>query len=177
MTVLDLAWKVVPSAASAVAGAAGALWRLTKSIEDRVHHLETVRVRDLESHKTTFGEKYVTDLNALKTLLDELKKELHREVEDVYGELRGRSKERLDARRLQTRLSERYLALEGRLEAVEKNLTSLHNQFVEHAKGQNEQWQEIARALGNIEGWLRAMSSRRTTSQEFRAPTLPEKPR
>lgn len=168
----ELAWKVIPSAASAVAGAAGALWKLTKSLEDRIKHLEDIRVRDLEKHKDTFGESYKKDIGGLKSLLDELRQDLEKEVGEVYSELRGRSKERLDARRLQTKLSERYLALESRVEAAEKGLASLHTQFVEHAKGQNEQWQEIARALGNIEGWLRAMSSRRS-SQEFQAPTLP----
>lgn len=168
----ELAWKVIPSAASAVAGAAGALWRLTKSLEDRIKHLEDIRVRDLENKNSTFDESYKKDIGGLKTLLDTLRKDLEKEVEELYSELRGRSKERLDARRLQSKLSERYLALESRVEVAEKAITSLHNQFVEHAKGQNEQWQEIARALGHIEGWLRAMSSRRNSS-EFQAPQIP----
>lgn len=164
MDVMALVWKVGPPVASGVAGVFSALWRLTQTIEKRV--------ADLERFKT---EKYPFDMAAMKTILDGLREHINKEIEDLYTELRGRSRERLDARRLQTKLSERYLAMEGRVEALEKTLDALNTSFVEHAKGQNDQWQEISRALGQLEGWLRATSSSRRSSQEFTAPTVPKR--
>lgn len=164
MSFLELAWKVVPPVVSGAVGVAGTLYKLTKSLDERVKKLEDIRVRDLENHNSSFSTKYKEDVAGLKALIDELKKEIDKEVEDLYSELRGRARERLDGRRLQTKLSERYLALEGRVENCEKAINNLNESFVQFSKGQQEQWQEINRVLGTIEGWLRATTTRNSGS-------------
>jgi hypothetical protein len=196
---IELAWKVAAPVASGAAGVAGTIWKITKSLEDRVRVLEKEvlpdllrRAGELEKHKDDVldeqlpkilveakkyfddfkGGKYTDDVRALKALFDSVKADLEKETEDIYTELRERSKERNATRRLLTKLSERYLALEGRIEAVEEGFQKHNDAFVAHAREQREQWQEINRALGHIEGFLRAMNSRKT-SQEFPAPKVP----
>lgn len=152
---MELVWKVAPPVVSGIGGVIGAVWRLTQSLDRRVENLERF-----------IKEKYPEQHAALL-----------KEIDTVYKELQARSKERVDTRRLQTKLSERYFAIETRVENLEKTLAALNESFVEHAKGQNDQWQEISRALGQLEGWLRATSSSRRSSQEFSAPVLPPKGR
>lgn len=169
---LDLAWKVLPPVLSGAGGVAGTVWKITKNLEDRLRTLERERLPRTEDWVTGFKDKkYPDDIAALKKLVEDLKKEVFDEFESLYGELRGRGKERREERRLQAELTKNYLSLFNRVEQCEKAISSLDASFTQFAKGQQEQWQEISRALGHIEGWLRAMNSRRTTSGEFQGPT------
>lgn len=196
---LDLIVKYGTPVATGAAGVAGTIWKVTKSLEERVKTLETVKVPDLdrrakelEEHKDDVLDeklpgvitelkkyfddfksgKYADDMGAVKRLFDEIKQDLEKETQDIYEELRARAKERATTRRLLLKLNERYLALEDRVQACEKSFQQHNEAFIQHAREQREQWQEINRALGHIEGFLRATNSRRN-SQEFQAPKLP----
>lgn len=169
---IELAWKVAAPVVSGAAGVAGTLWKITKDLEDRMRTLERERLPKTEDWVSGFKDKkYPEDLAALKKLIDELKKETDEEFDSLYNELKGRGKERREERRLVSKLTQNFLTLQQRVGQCEEALKKLNEAFTQHAKGQQEQWQEISRALGHIEGWLRAMSSRRTTSGEFQGPT------
>lgn len=159
MELTELIWKVVAPVASGAAGVAGTLWRVTKDLEDRLRVVEREKLVQIDGHIT-----------ALKTLISQLESGTNSEFDKLYEELKGRGKERREERRLISRLTENYLAHQTRITNCENVITKLNESFTEHAKGQQEQWQEISRALGNIEGWLRAMSSRRSSSGEFPGP-------
>ena len=173
---IELAWKVVPPVLSGVGGVAGTVWKVTKDLEDRLRTLERERLPRTEewvkNHLEKWVEKkYPEDLAALRKLVNDLKGETDEEFNKLYDELKGRGRERREERRLASRLTENFLSLQTRVKQCEDAITKLNDTFTQHAKGQQEQWQEISRALGHIEGWLRAMSSRRTTSGEFQGPT------
>lgn len=172
---IALAWKVVPPVVSGVGGVAGTVWKVTKDLEDRLRTIERERLPKTEdwvkNHTDKWlDKKYPEDLAALKKLIDDLKAETDDEYDKLYKELQGRGKERREERRLNATLARNFLALQQRVQHCEEAIGKLNEAFTQHAKGQQEQWQEISRALGHIEGWLRAMSSRRTTSGEFQGP-------
>jgi hypothetical protein len=173
---IELAWKIVPPVLSGVGGVAGTIWKVTKNLEDRVRTIERERLPKIEdwvkNHTEKWLEKkYPEDIGALRKLIEDLKKDVNEEFDSLYSELRGRGKERREERRLTSKLTENFLALQARVQNCEEAIKKFNEMFTQHVKGQQEQWQEISRALGHIEGWLRAMSSRRTTSGEFPGPT------
>lgn len=171
-TFIELAWKIAAPVASGAAGVAGTIWKITKDLEDRLRTVERERLPVTERWVDAFKTKtYPDDIAALKKLVDEVKQQLNDELDKLYEELRGRGKERREERRLQAELTKNYLSLLNRVEHCENAISALNTSFTQFAKGQQDQWQEISRALGHIEGWLRAMSSRRTTSGEFQGPT------
>lgn len=179
-TLIELAWKIAAPVASGAAGVAGTIWKITKDLEDRVRTIERERLPKTEDWvkghtEKWLDKKYPEDIAALKKLIDDLKKDVNEEFDSLYNELKGRGKERREERRLVSKLTQNFLTLQQRVGQCEEALKKLNEAFTQHAKGQQEQWQEISRALGHIEGWLRAMSSRRTTSGEFQGPTLPTK--
>ncbi len=169
-TLLELAWKIAAPVASGAAGVAGTLWKITKNLEDRVRVLEKERLPPTESWIVTFTkDEYPSDLASLKKLVSDLKIDIDEELERFHDEIKGRDKEHREERRLQSKLASNYLSLLSRVSACESAASKLNDSFTQFAKGQQEQWQEISRALGNIEGWLRATNSRRTPG-EFPAP-------
>lgn len=176
-SLIDLAWKVVPSVLSGAGGVVGTIWKVTKNLETRVRDIELIHLPNIRNAFSSFRDgKYPEDVAALKKLVDNLKTETDKEFDALYGELRGRGKERREERRLTASLTANYLELQQRVSQCETAINKLNEAFTQHAKGQQEQWQEISRALGHIEGWLRAMSSRRTSSGEFQGPP-PKLPR
>jgi len=152
--------RVAPAAGSGVVGVAVAIWRLQKGIGDRVLALETAWWQ--------FSEKdYARERLEVLDTVKGLRADVSRELEDLEKELRQRARERVDARRLQTRLSERYMSLEGRVEVCEKAIADLNDQFQSFAREQNEQWQTMTRTLGQLEGYLRGISRRVADSGKF----------
>ncbi len=152
--------KVVPAAASGILGVGATFWRLQQGIGDRVLSLETAWKQ--------FREKdYVREHGEVLESIKKLKEDVEHELEEVAKDLRQRSRERVDARRLQQRLSERYMSLEGRVEACEKAIADLNEQYQNFAREQNEQWQTMTRTLGQLEGYLRGIGRGTKDSGKF----------
>lgn len=139
--------KVLPPVLSGAAGVLATAWRYAKSFTDRLAIVEKL-VSDLRMH---FGEDPPANL---KALLNDLRKELT----DIDTDLKRRARERSDMRRLSTRLSDRYFALDARLDACEKSISDLNTSFVTFSKEQQDQWQDMTRMLGQVEGYLRGMT-------------------
>lgn len=160
--------KVALPVLSGAGGVALSIWRLQKSLSDRLEALELAwkqfNDKDYPRERGDFQAKFADQLaqvHAFLDLLEKTKKELEAkindEVEDINKGLNRRSHERAETRKLQSRLSERYMALEGRMEKCEKSLSELSTQYQDFAKDQNEQWQTMNNQLGQLEGYLRGI--------------------
>lgn len=121
-------------AAPLLAGGAGVgttIWRMTASMSSRLENLE----------------------NAWKHFKEE---EHPREKLESSTTLSGLEKEKTDVRRVLASLNERILLLERRVSVCEKDIETLDAQWRQFAKEQGEQWQDMTRTLGQLEGWMKA---------------------
>jgi chromosome segregation ATPase len=164
--------KAVPTLLSGAGSAAGFVWRFTHALSARVASLEnslegvklaiaSAQIEVENNHKKLHG-----DLATLHQVLTVIRKDMDSETEDIYGTLRIRAKEQADLRRIFTRLTERYIGLEARLEQAEAAINNMNDSLKDFMKGQQEQWQTTSKSLGQIEGYIRGIS-RRTTSGSF----------
>ena len=154
--------KVLPSLLSSALGGLGAVWKFTHGLSARVaaveNAIETVKLA-VASTGVTVGENKREGnekLEELRRLLTLIKKDMDEEFETIYNTFKTRSKEQTDIRRLNAKLTERYIGLEARLEAAEKSITVMNNSLKEFMQEQQGQWKETAKTLGHIEGYLRA---------------------
>lgn len=157
---------------SGVGSAAGFVWRFTHVLSTRVsaleNALETLKLSLVSAQIELEGHKKGThsELETLRQVLSVIRKDMDTETEEIYGTLRARAKEQADLRRIFTKLTERYIGLEARLEQAEAAINNMNDSLKDFMKGQQDQWQTTAKALGQIEGYLRGIS-RRTMSGNF----------
>lgn len=152
--------------------AAGVIWRFTHVLSTRMatmeNALEGIKLSlvsaQIEAEKS--GKSAHEKLEDLRHVLSVIRKDIDTETEEIYGILRTRAKEQSDLRRIFTKLTERYIGLEARLEQTEAAVNNMNASLKDFMKGQQDQWQTTAKALGQIEGYLRGIS-RRTMSGTF----------
>ena len=167
MDVGGLLEKVVPALVTGAGTAFLAAWRFTAGLLEKVDkhhqlldkHHETLE--KIESGGATNHEAVKLHLGELRRDLTETKAairaELKREIDSINRDLMNRSRERVDARRLSTRLTERFMALESRVDRTEKAFLELESSFEAFTKEQREEWQTMTRTLGKVEGYLQGL--------------------
>jgi len=141
--------KVAAPLASGGLGVGATIWRMTASLSNRLekienawkHFTEDVYPREKQEASNTLQ----TEVRSLRSSLGELGE---RELRD--------EKERLDVRRVLASLNERLLLAERRIAVCEKDIETLDAQWRQFAKEQGEQWQDMTRTLGQLEGWMKA---------------------
>jgi hypothetical protein len=122
----DAIEKIVPSLLSGLGGAAAWGWKTFSSL--------TARIRSIEEGVA----------------------ELRRVVKQLQERDEGRQRVEQAARRMQGRLAERVVSLEGRMTAGEADITANHEALIQYTQEQNEQWNDVTRSLGYLEGKLQA---------------------
>jgi uncharacterized coiled-coil protein SlyX len=149
--------KVLPPVVSGGGGVLLAVWRLTKTLGDRVKVLEDVWKHFSEEH-------YPLDKGGLISSVGTLRADMEKALSDIHTDDRRSMRERLDARRLQASIVERINKMESRISSCEKAVTELNTSFQTFAKEQNEQWQSISKNLGQIEGYLKGVAAKSSGS-------------
>lgn len=155
--------KVLPPVLAGAGGVATTIWRVTKGLKDKIEEVERQLNKLKEDNTREHGElkKESTDLKSdLEKAVEQFKKDVDKEIDEIYAALKARSKEQADLRRLVNKTQERYLTIEQRVEHCEKTINELNQEMTNYIKEQQEQWQATSRALGQIEGYLRATTRR-----------------
>ena len=164
--------RTVPHILTGAGGAVVSVWRYTRGFVARLGAVEsaidTAKLSNMSTQISVDSTKreLLAELETLRRVLQVLRQESESEVEDINQALRVRGKEQADIRRLLTKLTERYIGLEARLEAAEATLNSMNDSLKGFMREQQEQWQTTAKALGQIDGYLRGIS-KRTLSGTF----------
>lgn len=165
--------KVLPPFLTGTTGAVGAVWRFTAKVSARIGALEqglgalqialeSSRIDSAKNRKDL--EVAVEELRRVLTLA---KTDIEHDVDEIYSTLKARAKEQADLRRIFNKLTERYLVLETRVEAAETAVNKINESLKDFMQEQHEQWQQMSKALGQIEGYLRGISRRSSTSGSF----------
>ena len=145
--------KVAFPVLSGAGGVGLSVWRTSKALAARVLVLELAWKQFHEhDHPREKGEAAA----ALATL----KADINRDLDEIRTDDRRSLRERLDARRLQANMSDRIAQLETRMTNCERSVNTLNDQFNTFAREQNEQWQAITRALGQLEGFIKGISAK-----------------
>lgn len=145
--------KVAFPVLSGAGGVGLSVWRTSKSIAARVTVLEGIWKQFHEQDRPREKDEIAAALATLRA-------DLNREVGDIHMDDRRSMRERLDARRLQANMSDRVSQLETRMTNCERSVNTLNDQFNTFAREQNEQWQAITRALGQLEGYIKGISAK-----------------
>ncbi len=154
--------KVAAPVVSGGLGVGATIWRMTASLSSRLADVE-------QAWKHFKDDEYPRDRQDLVTALNNALRPLRADIESVQTEMRKESRERADVRRVLASLNERLLVIERRVAVCEKDVETLDAQWRQFAKEQGEQWQDMVRTLGQLEGWMKARSA--STSSDQYPPT------
>lgn len=116
--------KIVPSVLSGLSGAAAWGWRTFHGLNRRLQSVEH-------------------DLKLLRKAVDGLEEKDDRRTRSTQVE-----------RRVQAKVADRVLVLEQRMGAAETDITASNATLHRYAQEQVEQWTDITRTLGYLEGKL-----------------------
>jgi uncharacterized coiled-coil protein SlyX len=148
--------KVAFPVLSGAGGVGLTVWKTSKSIAARVTLLEATWKQFHENdHPREKGE--------VAAALATLKADIEKELNAIHLDDRRSMRERLDARRLQANMSDRIAQLEMRLGNCERSVNTLNDQFQTFAREQNDQWQVMTRALGQLEGYIKGISGKNSS--------------
>jgi len=150
-----IAEKVVPAAITGLGTAALSLWRFGSGVMSRLEKLEAA-VAPLP-----------TRLDAEVASLRKEVKELRDELDQFDGSIRSRASKKETAG-----LSERLIGLEARLAQAEEGIVGITTSLKHHIQEQQEQWNTVHRTLGQIEGFLKGMISKKNTSESGHFPPM-----
>lgn len=131
--------------------------------------IETTKISEMNSQikAEATRKELLGEIETLRRVLQALRQEYEAEIEDVGQAIRTRAKEQADNRRLLTKLTERYIGLEARLEAADAAINTMNDSLKGFMKEQQEQWQSTAKALGQIEGYLKGAGNRSLSGRSF----------
>lgn len=129
--VVDILTKVAPPVVSGVGGALTAAWRFTTGIVVRVKKLEDAQKR----------------LTATFEILGQSYKDLEKSIEDLRNQ-----------KQLQ-RLTDKVTKNERRISELDEDIARIDKTIMDFVKEQNDQWQNMNRQLGRLEGILQGRES------------------
>lgn len=145
--------KVAFPVLSGAGGVGVTIWRFSASVSARLEAVE-------RAWKQFSDHDYPRERNELVAALKTLRQDIAKELNKIQNDDSRSTRERSDARRLHANLSDRVAQMEFRVQGCEKAIQDLNDQFETFAKEQNELWQNMTRTLGQIEGYLRGVATR-----------------
>ena len=165
--------KAIPHILTGTGGAVAAVLRFTRGIVKRLEvvesTLESLKIEDASAQVRVenLKKELFVELNTLRQVLQVLRQDFESEVEDIETTFKNKAKERADTRRLLTRLTERYIVLESRLETAEAAINTMNESLKDFMTEQQKQWQTTAKSLGQIEGYLRGTGNKTLSGKSF----------
>lgn len=143
--------KVALPVLSGAGGVGASIWRMSVTLSNRIEKLEASWI--------LFTEKdYPKDKSDFTAALHQLHQFILKELQDLRNDSKNGARERSDARRLSTSLVDRLVQLEHQLAECSKAVDTLEEQLRQFMKEQHDQWQDMTRTLGQIEGYLRGVT-------------------
>ncbi len=147
---LQAAEKVIVPIATALIGVVVTLWQTSQKKKDE---------RDAQKQR----------LETVESLLASLSAAYKKDFEALSASLQAKSAEVRQAMRSFAKLTERYATLEGEIGRMAKNIEHYDVEMATFIKEQQELWRGTNQQIGQVEGYLKAMHRRDSSS--FQSPT------
>ncbi len=171
MALEEILKQVAPAAVTGFVGIITTGLAARKTLKDEVASLKRqieALFKERETEKAAAEKRAAIEAAAIDKSIAQLKVEFNRELQEVFLSLKTRSAEARSGRKTMDEIIQRLITMEASGEARTREMERLSEELMEFVREQQRQWQTMSAQMGNVEGYIRAITKK--ASGSFQSP-------